>query len=265
MRQEAPGGCRFSANLGFLWKDHPFLERIPLAAAAGFDAVEFHDEAQGCDPVALRDALALAGLRVEGLNVRMGETAGCAAIPGMGDQARRDIDAAIAVADSIEAGAVHVLAGRTAHVDAYGQYVENLRYALAASDLTILIEPISQRAMPGYFLDTLDLAMRVIEEIGDARLRILFDCFHVESAHGETLERFRAVCGSVGHVQIASFPGRSEPWPSRIDYAEAIPAFMACGYEGAFGCEYVPAGTVEAGLGWRDDLRRRLAMTSSGA
>lgn len=35
-----------AANTGFLFKDRPFIERIAAAAAAGFDAVEFHDEAQ---------------------------------------------------------------------------------------------------------------------------------------------------------------------------------------------------------------------------
>ena len=91
----------------------PFLERIGAAAAAGFDAVEFHDEAQGADPDALAAALAETGLPVCGLNVRMGDTAGCAAIPGAEAQARADIDAAVAVADAVGAGAIHVLSGRT--------------------------------------------------------------------------------------------------------------------------------------------------------
>ena len=72
---------RFSANTGFLWKERPFLERIARAGACGFDAVEFHDEAQreGLDDV--RAALRDAGLPVIGINTAMGETAGCAAIP----------------------------------------------------------------------------------------------------------------------------------------------------------------------------------------
>ena len=254
---------RFSANLGFLWKDRPFVERIGFAAASGFEAIEFHDDAQTCDPHALRDAVARANLPVLGLNVRMGESAGCAAICGMGDQARRDVDAAIAVAKAIGARAVHVLAGKTAGEGDYAQFLDVLRHALRNSDLTILIEPISASAMPGYFLDSLDLAMRVIGDIGHERLKILFDCFHIESAHGDTAVRFRAVARSVGHVQIASVPGRAEPWPSRIDYAELLPAIRACGYRGMFGCEYTPVATVEAGLGWRDELLRRFQPPST--
>jgi hydroxypyruvate isomerase len=33
---------RFSANLGFLWRDLPLLDRVRAAGQAGFDAVEFH-------------------------------------------------------------------------------------------------------------------------------------------------------------------------------------------------------------------------------
>lgn len=260
VKMDYAGQYRFSANLGFLWKDRPFLDRIGRAAAAGFEAVEFHDDAQSCDLEALRDALAQSGLPVLGMNVRMGETAGVAAIPGRGDEARRDIDAAVEVAETIGASALHVLAGKVSGSGDYCQYLDVLRYALTNSDLTILIEPISGSAMPGYFLDSLDLAMEVIDEIGDERLKILFDCFHIESAHGDAIGRFRSVAPSVGHVQIASVPERSEPWPSGIDYSEAIPALIDCGYRGAFGCEYTPVSTVEAGLGWREALRNRLAM-----
>lgn len=249
---------RFSANLGFLWKDRPFLERIGLAAAAGFDAIEFHDDAQACDLDALREALAWANLPVQGLNVRMGASAGCAAIPGMGDQARQDVDTAIAVAEAIGAHAVHVLAGKTAGEGDYTQYLDVLRHSLRNSDLTILIEPISTAAMPGYFLNSLDLATRVIGDVGHERLKILFDCFHIESAHGDVASRFREVAASVGHVQIASVPARTEPWPSRVDYAELLPVMRACGYRGMFGCEYSPAATVEEGLGWREALLERL-------
>ena len=92
---------RFSANTGYLWKDLPFLDRIRQAAKYGFDGVEFHDEAQKADRAALKDVLAETGLPVYGLNVRMEETFGCAAIPGMGDQAKRDVDAAVEVATEV--------------------------------------------------------------------------------------------------------------------------------------------------------------------
>lgn len=226
---------RFSANVGFLWKERPFLQRMGAAAASGFDAVEFHDEAQRQEREALRDAIAEAGLPVLALNVRMGETSGWAAIPGMEDQARRDIDTGIETAGRAGARALHVLSGKTDAPGAHVCYVGALRHALSVSDLTILIEPISACANPGYFLH------------------------RVEREHGDLIARFRGVAADVGHVQISSAPARAEPWPSLIDYAEVLPALHTMGYRGAFGCEYRPVSTVEAGLGWREALRRRLA------
>ncbi len=250
---------RFSANVGFLWKERPFLQRMGAAAASGFDAVEFHDEAQRQEREALRDAIAEAGLPVLALNVRMGETSGWAAIPGMEDQARRDIDTGIETAGRAGARALHVLSGKTDAPGAHVCYVGALRHALSVSDLTILIEPISACANPGYFLHRLDQAAAILAEIAHPRLKILFDCFHVEREHGDLIARFRGVAADVGHVQISSAPARAEPWPSLIDYAEVLPALHTMGYRGAFGCEYRPVSTVEAGLGWREALRRRLA------
>lgn len=242
----------FSANTGFLWKDLPFVERIRRAARCGFHAVEFHDEAQGADPGALAEALAETGLPVIGLNVRMGETAGCAAIPGHQDTARRDIDAAAALADRLGAGAIHVLSGRTDAPEAGRVYRANLRHALDATDAVVLIEPICAAANPGYHLATLGQAVAVLEEIDHPRLRILFDWYHVETGSGEAEALFRRHAGAVGHVQIASVPARTEPGTEgRLDYARLIPMMRAAGYAGALGCEYRPAGeSVEAGLGW---------------
>lgn len=72
---------RFSANTGFLWPEPAFLEGIRRAAACRFEAVEFHDEAQGEDRAALKDLLAETALPVTSLKVSKGTTGGCAATP----------------------------------------------------------------------------------------------------------------------------------------------------------------------------------------
>ncbi|MGB7757484.1 MAG: TIM barrel protein [Salinisphaera sp.] len=246
---------QFSANTGFLWPDRPFIDRVRAAAAAGFDAVEFHDEAQSADTAELVDVLSSARLPVLGLNVRMGATAGCAAIPERVDEARRDIDQAIAVADRVGARGVHVLAGKTDAPGAEAAYIATLRYALSVSDLTILIEPICRQAMPDYFLGRLDQAQRILGEIDHPRLKLLFDCYHVQTEHGDVVARLKQCVDDVGHIQIASVPGRNEPElgpVAELDYATVLAAFRDAGYAGMFGCEYRP---TDAGLRWRNELR----------
>lgn len=247
---------RFSANTGFLWPELPFLERIRRAAAAGFDAVEFHDEAQRTDPSKLRAVLDDTGLEVCGLNCRMGPTTGCAAIPGMGTEARQDIDDAIRMAELAGAAAIHVVSGKTDAPDARATLIGNLRHALSRTDRIVLIEPICRAAMPGYFLHDLDQARGILAEVEHPRLKILFDCFHIETGHGDCLRHFRAALADVGHVQIASLPDRSEPDTGTLDYRRLLPEMQALGYAGAFGCEYRPRAGTDAGLGWMEPFRR---------
>jgi len=241
----------FSANLGFLWKELPFLERIAAARAAGFPAVEFHDQAQEMPREALREALA--GLSVIGLNVRHRDTNGLAALSGREGEAADDIAEAVALALDIGACAVHVLSGRTAGAGGAQRLAERLTEAAdAAPALTILIEPICPQSIPGYFLTTLEQAADVLSMVDRPNAKILFDCFHVQRAGGDILARFRTYQDIVGHVQIAGGLTRAEPDFGEINYAWLIPALQDAGYEGAFGAEYVPRASVEEGLGWRE-------------
>lgn len=249
---------RFSANTGFLYPELPFLDRISAAARDGFDALEFHDEGQKEDLHALQDRVQSAALPVLGLNSAMGPTVGCAAIPGEESRARQEIDTAIALADALDAGAIHVLAGKTKADNARDTYISNLRHALDATTRTILIEPICAAKMPEYFLNSLDVAIDIVRHIDHPRLKIMFDCFHIETEHGNTLERARQNMAHIGHVQIASVPRRSEPQhgpAAELDYAELLPALTAAGYNSAFGCEYTPTLTGAESLTWRDSLK----------
>ena len=253
---------RFSANTAYLWKERPFLDRIRQAARHGFDGVEFHDEAQRTDRAALKDTLAETGLPVFGLNVRMEETFGAAAIPGMGDQAKRDVDHAVQIASDIGAGSIHVLGGIAEGPEAHAAFLVTLRHALAHSDQTILIEPVCQEQLPGFFLRTIEQAAAIIAEVGHPRLKIMFDCYHVHTESGDVPGLFAAHADRIGHVQIAAAEGRAEPYPGALDYAELLPAFRSHGYQGPIGAEYRPAGATEDGLGWMQPFRAELERAS---
>jgi hydroxypyruvate isomerase len=58
----------------------------------------------------------------------------------------------------------------------------------------------------------------------------------------------------IGHVQIASVPGRNEPDGEELNYAYLFQELDLLGYQGFVGCEYRPRGKTLDGLGWLADL-----------
>ncbi|MEL6452071.1 MAG: TIM barrel protein [Pseudomonadota bacterium] len=247
---------RFSANLGFLWTDRPLPDAVHAAKAAGFDAVECHwpydTPAQD-----VRAALDATGLPMLGLNTARGDVAGgengLAALPGREADARAAIDQAVAYAKVVEAGAVHVMCGFASGPAAQATFVENLRYACAATDRMILIEPLNRHDAPGYFLQTTDQARALIAEVGAPNLKLMFDCYHVGRTEGDILTRIADLGDLIGHIQFAAVPGRGAPDMGELNYA-AIFATLA-DWPRPLGAEYKPGGDTDATLGWMQALR----------
>ena len=99
-------GFKFSANTGYLWKNRSFTDRIRIAKRYGFTSLEFHDEVHSEDRQELKELLPDIDLPINSMNVRMGETFGCAAIPEHADRACEDI----AAAEDVGAVALNILA-----------------------------------------------------------------------------------------------------------------------------------------------------------
>ena len=225
-----------------------------MAKRYGFTSLEFHDEVRSEDRKNLKDLLFDIDLPINSMNVRMGETFGCAAIPELADRAREDIAEAGDIAEDIGASALHILAGITADPGALDTFLDTLRYALERVPLTILIEPVCHEQLAGYFLRSIDQAACVIDKINHPRLKIMFDCYHVFRESGDLESNFAAHADKIGHVQIAAAEARAEPFPGALDYSRLLPKFQQLGYNGAFGCEYRPTGKTENGLGWRNSI-----------
>ena len=100
--------------------------------------------------------------------------------------------------------------------------------------------------------------MRAVQDrAGIARLKIMFDCYHLQIEGGDLLRRAEANLDRIGHVQFAAIPDRGEPDRGEVDYAALLPVIAAAGYAGWFGAEYRPRSTTVAGLAWLDAFRDR--------
>jgi hydroxypyruvate isomerase len=247
---------KFSANLGFLFREFALPDAIRTAARAGFGAVECHWP-YDVDPAAVRAALAETGMPMLGLNTGVGDRDkgefGLAAVPGRERDARQLIDQAVEYAAAIGAANVHVMAGRAEGAIARRTFAENLRYVderIGDRPIGILIEPLNHRDAAGYFLRTLEDAVALVDLLGISRLKVMFDCYHLQIEGGDLLRRYRASAAEVGHVQFASVPERSEPDTGEVAYERLLPALVDAGYGGWLGAEYKPKDGTLAGLGW---------------
>lgn len=252
---------RFSANLGFLWPDRALPARIEAAAEAGFGAVECHwpyDE----DPATLREALNRTGLGMLALNTRPGNLDagdfGLGAVPGREQDAREAFIRAVDYASAIGATRVHAMAGicEDSRVALHRMY-NHLAWAgpvAAAAGLEILVEPINRTDRPGYGLyrtsQAIDLVHRLALQEGIDNVRVMFDCYHVQMTEGNLLGRLTEALPWVGHIQVASVPGRHEPDRGEIDYDWLFGEIDRLDYGGWVGAEYLPRGDTGEGLGW---------------
>lgn len=247
---------RFSANLGFLWADRSLPEAIRAAHVAGFDAVECHWPYDfATDDI--KAALTETGLPMLGLNTRRGDVPagdnGLCAIPGREVEAQAAISEAIAYADAIGAGAVHVMAGYASGQDAYDMFCSNLKIASSLAHdkgIDILIEPLNKFDAPGYFLKDTDLAACIIEDLARPNLKLMFDCYHVGRTEGDVIARLKQLLPIIGHIQFASVPDRAAPDCGDLDYSDVFVAIRELGWEKPLGAEYKPQVATDDSLSW---------------
>ena len=245
---------RFSANLGYLWKELPLPEAVLAARKAGFEAVEFH-EPYHYPAEEIREVLEETSLKMLGLNTRRGfpgtKDRDLAAVPGRETDARNIIDEAIEYAASINCQNIHVIAGITGKIqEAEETFRENLRYATQKASnhgITILIEPLNLLDTPGYHLSDLDHAMETQDAVNKPNLKIMFDCYHIQVMQGNLLLRLKAV--SYTHLR-ANSPGRTEPDSGEINFSWLFAEIDSIGWEGYLGAEYIPKTSTEESLGW---------------
>lgn len=259
---------RIAANVSMLFVEHPLAERFGAAAAAGFAAVEIQfPYALPAD--AIRRELDRHGLALVLHNLPAGDFAagerGLAALPGREAEFRAGVAQAVAYAKALGVPRLNALAGiPPADADAAlvrRTLVGNLRHAaavLADAGLTLLVEPINRFDMPGFWLNTCEQAVALLDEVGAPNAFVQHDLYHAQRMTGELIGTLRRFLPRIGHIQIADNPGRHEPGSGEIHWPAVFGELARLGYAGDIGAEYLPAGRTADGLGWLAEARRIL-------
>jgi hydroxypyruvate isomerase len=253
---------KFAANLSMMFTEWGFLDRFGAAADAGFAAVEFLFPYEfTADEIAAQ--LRRYGLTLAVFNLPAGDWAagerGMACMPARFGEVKTAIATALEYAAATGVKKLHLMAGMGRCDDAaaraaYERAVVYVAEALAGLDL--LIEPINTRSIPGYFLDDFFYAERLIERLALPNLKLQFDIFHRQILHGDVTMALQRLLPIIGHVQIASVPGRHEPGSGELNDEFIFSNLDELGYAGFVGCEYVPAGGTLAGLAWFEGVKK---------
>lgn len=112
-----------------------------------------------------------------------------------------------------------------------------------AAGMTLAVEPLNSALdHPGYFLDTLPEALRLIGEVGLPSVQLLLDVYHMRMMHDDLLDRLPEALPVTAHVHVADVPGRREPGTGAIDWRAMMRALRVGGYRGAVGLECWPGG-----------------------
>ncbi len=251
---------KLAANLSWIYQEVPFLQRFGAAAAHGFKAVEilFPYEAPAAEIAAelKKHKLTQALFNLPPGHASKGER-GLAALPGREEEFAAAIDKALDYAQVLECRTLHVMSGMIApgaDVKAmHRTFVSNLKKICdrtAKNGLTIVLEPINHRDIPGYFTNTTDQVKAIIEEVGAPHLRLQLDLYHLQVTEGDLQKRMERLFPITSHVQIAGTPDRNEPDIGEVNHLYLLDVLDRLGYDGYVGLEYKPRTTTGAGLGW---------------
>lgn len=248
-----------AANLTYLFTELPMLDRFAAAKEAGFSGVEimFPYDLSARE---LTRAIKVNGLTMVAMNTPppnwSGGPRGFAAVPGGEVQFRKDFDRALRYGEVLKTRHIHVMAGRANGDDAKATMVENLRWATSrAPHASLLIEPVCNHQIPGYFLNSPQLAAEIIAEVDAPNLGMQFDAYHMQSMTGDIMAAWQSYAPIVRHIQVAGFPDRSEPCSGKFDYQRFVDAVSSSSYGHWVAGEYAPTRGTMAGLGWLKTFR----------
>ena len=242
---------RFAANLGWLFPEHPFLDRFGAAARTGFRGVEY------AQPYEYPAAEVAARLRDNDLecvliNLPMGDKSkgdfGIACRPGREEEFRAGVARGIEYAHAIGVQKLNCISGTAKpgeDRDALrATLISNLRFAAGqfkAAGLELMLEYINSHDIEGFFVSRASDAMGIIEEAGADNLFLQCDLYHTAMMGDDPASILREHRQRIRHIQFADAPGRGEPGTGRLDFAPLFAQIDAMGYDGWVSAEYRPS------------------------
>jgi D-psicose/D-tagatose/L-ribulose 3-epimerase len=152
------------------------------------------------------------------------------------DHVRSVVDCCAAVGSPLLCGphqvALGVFTGSGATQDEWKRSVDHIRRVAeyAAQSNVVLAEEVVNR-FELYHLNTLDQAIRFVDEVAHPNCRIHLDTFHAHIEEKNTAQAIRRAGRRIGHVHISE-NDRGVPGTGSVAWAETFAALSDTGYDG---------------------------------
>jgi hydroxypyruvate isomerase len=137
----------------------------------------------------------------------------------------------------------NVIPGRTSK-QMRSSVIDGLKATLPLAErygVDLLLETLNDKIdHANYFLTSSDESADLCRQIGSPRLKLLFDCYHMQIMEGDLCGHIKKNIDVIGHFHSAGHPGRHELWLGETNYPFLVQQIGKLGYEKVFALEFSP-------------------------
>jgi len=264
--------------LEMFFTDRPFVERIKAAGRCGCEYAEmwFTDATawdrgmrnEFKDPAAIRAAAQKAGVTITNAVIGSpdGAIGGGLTSPSNRRKWLARAEETLAFCGKAGIGAAIVCTGNKVKGHSYGEMRRSVIAGLAATarlaekaQVDLFLEVLNDKVdHPGYFLTSSSEGAEICRKIGSPRVKLLFDCYHMQIMEGDLCGAIERNIDVIGHIHSGGHPGRHELWLGETNYPFLARHIEQMGYKGVFAFEYMPT------MNHSRSLRKALAHIKEG-
>jgi len=253
-QSSAPPKAKIASSVMLWTLKGSFEEKLETAARAGLQSVELIGEYAQWSDADIARVKKTAGSFGLGIDTLLGSPDWGKRPVSMVDPAHRDafladVRNAIVCARKLEIPQIILMSGNAipsrTHEEQYASMLEGAKRAgdlAAEAKLTAIVEPLNSLVNhKGFFLTTCTEGLKLIREVDNPHVRLLFDLYHEQVQQGNVIR-------TLTEFHVADNPGRNNPGTGEMNYPNIYKAIQKTGFGGYLTMEYLPMGDEVASL-----------------
>src|SRR5579864_4921408 len=246
-----------------------FEEKLEAAARSGFESVQMVGEYASWTDADVARIQKLARSLHLGMDVLIATPDWPTRPVSMVDPAQRvnflaDVRNAIRYAQKLAVPQILLMSGNAipgrTHEEQYASLLEGSKRAgdlMAAASLTAIVEPLNSLVNhKGFFLTTCVEGAKLIRQVDNPHVRLLFDIYHEQVQEGNVIRTLTQAADIVAVFHVADNPGRNDPGTGEMNYPNIYKAIQEAGFSGYLTMEYLPLGDPVGSLTKPVDVSR---------